>query len=181
MSLRKNIVISSGQARRRGFTLIEAAITTVIIGVGCVAMLQLLAAGTMANGEGAELTNAMHLAGNVRECMAGVSFSDPTVAEGWGPEAGEGSVLAYDDVDDFDGSTFDPPINARRIALGSRYSGWSQSVQVQSVDPDNFLTVIPHMTLRPDLRPTSRVTVTVRRNGKTIYSQTWIASYKRAS
>src|SRR5215210_3842972 len=32
--------------RRRGFTLIEAAIVTVIIGLGCVSMLELLAAGT---------------------------------------------------------------------------------------------------------------------------------------
>src|SRR5215216_2166023 len=88
---------------RRGFTLIEAAITTVIIGVGCVSMLTLLGAGTMANNEGAELTTAMNLAGNVREAMAGVAYTDPTSPTHWGPETGESTVAAYDDLDDFDG------------------------------------------------------------------------------
>ena len=74
---------------RRGFTLIEAAITTIIIGVGCVAMLELLGAGTLANNQGAELTTAMNLAGNIRECMTGVAYTDPTSPTHWGSEAGE--------------------------------------------------------------------------------------------
>src|SRR6266581_3800902 len=88
---------------RRGFTLIEAAITTVIIGVGCVAMLQLLASGTMANHDGAELTTGMNLAGNIRECMTGLRYADATTPTHWGPEAGETGVALYNDVDDFDG------------------------------------------------------------------------------
>jgi type II secretory pathway pseudopilin PulG len=163
--------------RRRGFTLIEAAITTVIIGVGCVSMLALLGAGTVANNEGTELTTAMHLAGNVREAMTGVQFSDPSTPTHWGPETGEGSVSAYDDLDDFDGRTFSPPIDARRASLGSNYATWGQRVTVESVNPDNLTAVIAHLTLEPALRPVSRVTVSVLHNGKAVYSQSWLSAY----
>ena len=171
---------SRGPGRRRGagFTLIEAAITTVIIGVGCVAMLQLLAAGTMANGESAELTTAMNLAGNVRECLAGVAFSDPEVSASWGLEAGETTVSTYDDLDDFDGRTFSPPIDARRVSLpAAEYGSWSQSVLVESVRSDDLTQTMSHLTLPPADRPTSRVTVTVRRDGKVIHTQSWIAAF----
>ena len=50
---------------KRGFTLIEAAIVTAIVGFGVVGMLELMAAGTMANTESTELTTAMVLAGNI--------------------------------------------------------------------------------------------------------------------
>ncbi len=115
--------------KRRGFTLIEAAITTVIIGVGCVSMLELLGAGTLANNAGAELTTAMNLAGNVRECMTGVAYTDPVNPTHWGAEAGE-TTATYNDLDDFDGKTFSPPLDARRQSLGSNFDNWSQSVTV---------------------------------------------------
>jgi prepilin-type N-terminal cleavage/methylation domain-containing protein len=162
---------------RRGFTLIEASVTTVIIGVGCVAMLELLATGTLANNEGAELTTAMNLAGNVRECMTGLSYSDPVSPTHWGPESGETSVSLYNDVDDFDGKSFSPPIDARRNSLGSKYSNWKQSVKVESVNPTNLTSTMSHLTLSPELRPTCRCTVTVTHNGHEVYSQWWIATY----
>ena len=59
--------VAQSRRRNRGFTLIEAAMTTVIIGVGFVAMLQLLATGTASNIEGAQTTTGINLAKNVRE------------------------------------------------------------------------------------------------------------------
>jgi len=172
---------SRTRSGRRGFTLIEAAITTVIIGVGCVAMLELLGSGTLANNEGAELTTAMNLAGNIRECMTGVGYSDPTNPTHWGAEAGETSVTLYNDIDDFDGKTFSPPIDARRQSLGTNYSTWSQQVTVQCINPTNLRANMNHLTLPPDQRPTCRCTVTVLHNGKAIYSQWWIAAYSDPS
>ena len=173
--------------RGRGFTLIEAATTTVIIGVGCLAMLQLLAAGTRANGESGELTTAMNLAGNVRECLTHnggaskvVAFSDPTTPDNWGVEPGE-NLDSYDDIDDFDGQTFSPPIDARRGSLGSAYSGWSQTVAVQSLHPDDLKTIIPHLTRPPEQRPISRIIVTIKRADKIVYTQSWLASYAPAN
>jgi type II secretory pathway pseudopilin PulG len=175
MALRKLTTRNGTPRRRAGFTLIEAALTTVIIGVGCVAMLQLLGAGTVANGEGTQLTTAMNLAGNIRECLMGVNFADPTVKDTWGPEAGE-TLLTYDDLDDFDGKVFSPPIDARRYPIDG-YAGWSQTIKIESVEPTNLTLIKPHLTLDPTMRPTSRVTVIVQKDGKTIYVQSWIAAY----
>jgi type II secretory pathway pseudopilin PulG len=166
----------SSRKRRGGFTLIEAAITTVIIGVGCVAMLELLGAGTLANNDGAELTTAMNLAGNIRECMTGVAYTDPTNPTHWGSEAGE-TTATYNDLDDFDGKTFSPPLDARRQSLGTPFANWTQSVSVVSIKPTDLQTTMAHLNLTPDLRPTCRCTVTVIHNGKQIYSQSWIVSY----
>lgn len=177
MLVPSNTIRSAGGRPRRGFTLIEAAITTVIIGVGCVSMLALLGAGTMANNEGAELTTAMNLAGNIREAMTGVAFSDPVTPNHWGAETGETTVSSYDDLDDFDAKSFSPPIDARRVSLGSDYSTWRQGVTVTSVRPDDLTTTMAHLTLPPVQRPTSRVTVTIYHNDKTVYSQSWVAAY----
>lgn len=166
---------------RRGFTLIEAAMTTVIIGVGCVSMLALLGAGTMANGSGAELTTAMHLAGNLREAMTGLRYADPTSPTHWGAENGE-TLASYNDIDDFDAWSSNPyPIDARRNSLGSSYSGWAQQVKVDCVKPDDLQTTTPHLTLPPELRPTCRITVTIVHNNRQVYTQNWIASYSDPS
>lgn len=151
--------------------------TTVIIGVGCVAMLRLLGAGTLANNDGAELTTGMNLAGNVRELLTGVAYSDPLYPSHWGVESGETSVSLYDDLDDFDGKSFSPPIDARRQSLGANYSTWAQSVKIETIKPDNLTTTTSHLNLTPDLRPTCRCTVTVTHNGKIVYTQSWIAAY----
>jgi Tfp pilus assembly protein PilV len=60
-------------SRRRsgGFTLIEAAIVTAIVGIGIVGLLELLAAGSMANINSKQLTTAVFLANNVNEMMQG--------------------------------------------------------------------------------------------------------------
>jgi type II secretory pathway pseudopilin PulG len=176
--MRYRVITTNGRRTRRGgFTLIEAAMTTVIIGVGCVAMLRLLGAGTLANNDGAELTTGMNLAGNIRELLTGVHYSDPTSPSHWGAESGETSATAYNDLDDFDGKSFSPPIDARRQSLGSNYSDWTQSVKIETIKPDSLSTTISHLNLTPDLRPTCRCTVTVTHNGKTVYTQNWIAAY----
>jgi prepilin-type N-terminal cleavage/methylation domain-containing protein len=61
----------SPQAFRRGFTLIESALAILIIGVGVTALLELLAAGTMSNSAGTELTTAINLANNIHEITIG--------------------------------------------------------------------------------------------------------------
>jgi prepilin-type N-terminal cleavage/methylation domain-containing protein len=62
--------------RRKGFTLIETAITTVIVGLGTVAMMALLAAGTSTNQQTATLTTAVHLADNIHELCEQLQLSD---------------------------------------------------------------------------------------------------------
>src|SRR5262245_36854297 len=67
---------------RRGFTLIEAGITTVIIGVGVMAMMQLLAAGTVSNVQAFEMTTGVNVAKAVREISIQKSFDDIIAMDG---------------------------------------------------------------------------------------------------
>src|SRR4051812_27964619 len=98
---------------RRGFTLIEAAIVTVIVGVGVTALVQLIGAGSMATAASKELTTAVELANNVNEKMQGASYAT--------------LKSTYDDV------TYNPP----KDALGNNltaFDGWTQVIDVSYVD-----------------------------------------------
>src|SRR5256885_5915585 len=91
--------VAAGRARRRGFTLMEASLVTVVIGVGIVAMLQLLASGTMVNGYSNEQTAAVNLANNIHEIATGLPYYDPDTppktTPAWNtPETGN---TAFDD------------------------------------------------------------------------------------
>jgi type II secretory pathway pseudopilin PulG len=154
---------------RRGFTLIEAALTTIIVGVGGVAMLGLLAAGTAANGDGAEMTTAVNLVNDMHELTLGLAFKSPTQPTHWGPEAGE-TLATYDDIDDLDGQTFMPAIDARRQSL-TDFSNWSQSITVQSVDPNNLTYVVPNGTTKIE-----RITVSINHSGHFVYAASWLVS-----
>lgn len=102
---------------RRGFTLIEAAYTTIILGIGVVAMVEAQQSFIRSNSWSNESSTAAFLAGEVRELMWSLPNHDPVsglfldttngnVLTGWGPEAGEVLATDFDDVDDFDGMTF---------------------------------------------------------------------------
>ena len=132
---------------RRGFTLIEAAMATVIIGVGFTAMLQLIAAGTVTNNESTELTTAMNLAGNVREASMRVGYAN---------------------LFDLDGE-FDPAVDARLEQL-TNMTGWTQEVDVSYVDPDLLTVTVPDT----QEEPTTRIPVTVKRNTQPVYSTSWL-------
>ncbi len=156
--------------RHRGFTLVEASITTVIIGIGVVAMLQLLAAGTISNVAGTELTTAVNLANNIHEIANGLPFYDPTTgaSTNWSTKE-SGGLANYDDVLDLDGESFSPPVDVRRSSM-SDYAGWKQDVQVQTVGQNLIGTVVPDTTTEP----TARITVTISRHGRPVYETSWI-------
>jgi Tfp pilus assembly protein PilV len=168
---------SRRRGRGRGFTLIEAALTTIIVGVGTVGMMQLLATGTMANATSNEMTIGLTLANNVREMLdsSTITFADPNNNTHWGLEAGETAFTA-NDLDDFDGYTFTPAVDSRRLAL-SYLTGWTQGIKVETVNPNNITQIIPHGTQPPNQRPMSRITVTVNHNGNFVCQTSWLVSY----
>jgi hypothetical protein len=117
---------------RRGFTLIEASLATIIVGVGVLSMMQLFAACTLQNRESNHTTTAMLLAENIQETMAGLMLVDPAYGVTYfGPEPGQ-TLASYDDVDDFNSQTFCPPIDARRKTV-AELSQYSQVVTVWPV------------------------------------------------
>jgi type II secretory pathway pseudopilin PulG len=125
-----------------GFTLIEAAMTTVIIGVGILASMSLFAACSQQNMNSSEMTTAMMLATNIQEAMANLAFCDPITGKTtFGPEGGE-TLASYDDLDDFDGQTISPPIDALRASIPN-LSQYSQVINVDPVDPNNLSVTLP--------------------------------------
>jgi hypothetical protein len=168
MGARKYIFKGTGRGSQRGtgFTLIEAALVTCIIGIGVLAMLQLLAAGTASNSAGAEMTTALNLAKGIREMCTGLAFADDNQPTHWGSEAGE-TIATYDDLDDLDGKIFNPPIDALKITLPD-YAAWEQRVTVQSVDADRITIPVPNGT-----SPATRITVSIFRNGQRVCDISW--------
>jgi type II secretory pathway pseudopilin PulG len=119
----------------RGFTLIEAAMTTAIIGIAFVAVMELFAACTKQNRYANHTTTAMMLAEHVREMMIGLPFADPNpLSAVFGAETGE-SLETYDDLDDFNGLSFNPPVDAQRQAI-PELSQYTQTVSVVAADPN---------------------------------------------
>lgn len=123
--------------RQAGFTLIEAALTTMIVGVGIASMMELFASLTRENRLSTRTTSAVLMANQIQEVTAQLPFSDPHY--GATTFGREGTV--YDDVDDFNNATFSPPISGLTktgATIGaSDMVGFSQSVQVQRVNKDD--------------------------------------------
>ena len=133
----------------RGFTLIEAAIVTAIVGIAIVGMLQLMAAGSMANAESAEGTTAVNLANNINEMLKGADYSTLQST--------------------YDNRTYSPAVDATGGAMSS-FSNWEQVVSVKYVDHNRVTSEVPDT----QVEPTSRVTVTVKHNGNVVYTVSWL-------
>lgn len=134
-----------GSGRDRGFTLIETALATVIVGVGVIAIVAAQQAFHKQNAWSTHSSIAERLGNEIREMTLNLPRHDPVTGdEFWGPEPNETSWIDYDDLDDYDGSSGgglvfsaalgNGPINARREIIANM-AGWSQEVYVSNVDP----------------------------------------------
>ena len=108
------------QAARRGFTLIEIAVATVIIGLAAVALMTALAASTKVNGSGKDLTQASYLAQEIREWTLNLPFAD------------------LDDLADY---TYSPPKDATGADIAGM-DGWAQHVTVTWRNPQDLSSVV---------------------------------------
>lgn len=133
---------------RRGFTLIEAAMATVIIGVGVLALVELLASGTVSNVRGTEMTTGINLAKNIRELSLQKTFVELPAMHN---------------------TSYNPPVDSREVQL-TDMADWTQTVKVESVDPNLLTTPLPDDT--PDA---VRMTATINRNGRKVCDLTWFA------
>ena|SRR2546421_1429910 len=135
----------------RGFTLIEAAIVTAIVGLGIVGLLELISVGSMANLESSELTTAVFLCQNIDELMQGASYSTLHAT--------------------YDNSTYSPPKDGRGQNL-TGFTGWSQVVDVSYCDPNIVKSTVPDT----QVEPTSLVTVQIIHNNKVVYTAKWLVA-----
>jgi hypothetical protein len=122
--------------------------TTVIVGVGFMAMLQLLATGTVSNLRGAQTTTGVNLAKNIREMTLKLPFAQ---------------------LKALNNTTHSPPIDSRGVAL-EEFDDWSQVIEVKSVDPDRLTLDVND----PD--PVAlRFTVTAQHAGQEVCRVSWYA------
>src|SRR5215218_4377294 len=83
----------------RGFTLMEASLAVLIVGVGFLAVMELFGTCTTENQRSAQLTTAQMLSANIQEMMGGLAFKDPYYSTTtWGAESGE-ALTTFNDVD----------------------------------------------------------------------------------
>jgi len=151
--------------RSKGFTLLEVLIAVILVGVSIAALVVANTSFTLANGTGADISTAEFLVEQIRELTTMLPVMDPdTTSPTFGLE--EAALLDYDDVDDFDGMTFSPPIGADRSVLND-FGAFSQQVTVENVSASNFDTVV----LVSDF---FRITVAVTLNGNQLSSTSWI-------
>ncbi len=122
---------------RGGFTLTEVMIASVVIGIGVSAALFGMSSSLDSSGKSQDMLTAMSLAENLFQLAQGLEINDPDGGEGFGPDQGESSIDDYDDVDDLDGSTFTPPLDAAGVEIES-YAGWSQEVDVFCLDLESM-------------------------------------------
>jgi type II secretory pathway pseudopilin PulG len=158
--------------RRGGFTLIEAALTTIIVGLGTVAMLSLLASGTNANEQAAKLTTAVNLANNLHELADRVPF--PAVGSlTWGVPSGQSisTLLTTGDLSWLNGQTFNPPVDATNTAINGM-SGWSQVVSVNSVSNSNITSTLTNSAVNP----MASVSVTIEFSNQPIFTTSWVVA-----
>ena len=134
--------------RQSGFTLIEAALTTVIVGTGVLSIVSAQQAFHKENLWAQRSATGMVLANELRELTIAMPMHDPISNDtNLGPEANEESYLDYDDIDDFageihedgttTGTTFDPPVSALRLEIED-LEGWSQKIVIANVFEDNI-------------------------------------------
>mgnify|MGYP001103621247 CR=1 FL=1 len=153
---------------KSGFSLIEVLIAILLVGLAMAALMASNTAFTKANGAGTDLSTAEFLVEQIRELTTLLPVVDPE-SEDWafGPEAGE-TLAIYDDLDDFDGTSFSPPIDADRNPLND-LAAYSQQVTVENVNASNFEQV------KADTYTSFvRVTVRVYLNSKEITSASWL-------
>jgi len=156
---------------KSGFSLIEVLIAILLIGLAVASLVAANSAFTKANGAGTDLSTAEFLAEQIRELTVLLPVVEPETPESgvdvFGPESGE-TLATYDDLNDFDGATFSPPIDVNRNVL-SNFTAFHQVVTVENVNKSNFEQIVADHG-----SSFVRVTVSVFLNSKEISSTSWL-------
>mgnify|MGYP001317634208 CR=1 FL=1 len=125
----------------RSFTLVEAVLATLIVGVMLTAVVNTVAAARSGESLLAARARGLVLARNLMAEVLQQAYADPTNGLGsWGIDAGEltGNRSLFDDVDDYNAWLASPPQN-KDGTLVPQSTGYEESMSVNWVTPGNLL------------------------------------------
>jgi type II secretory pathway pseudopilin PulG len=146
---------------RRGFTLVEATLATIIVSMMAATALTTVRLSVRSQYKSSERAmGGLFASGMMAEIMA-LAYQDPTQPTTvLGPEPGESTTLraGWDDVDDYNGWTESPLQNKDGTTIPNT-AGWTRSVVVTWVSPGN-----PAQTSLVETG-CKCITVTVKHNG----------------
>jgi type II secretory pathway pseudopilin PulG len=146
------------QGARSGFSLIEAVISTLIVGILMVASLTVLGASRAGQLKTADRARGEQLAMEFMNEILQGDYLEPDDLPLFGPEGieiGKGRMY-FDDIDDYAGWTESPPQTRSGVPLPD-FDGWKRSVAVEWANPNDLTQASTSPT---DLK---RITVTVQR------------------
>lgn len=146
--------------KRSAFSLVEAAISILLVSVVIVAALNTVGAAKVGRQKNADRARGTLLAQDLMSEILLKAYEEPIDSVNFGRETGEsGSHRAeYDDVDDYDGWSASPPQDADRNDM-TYLAGWERTVSVVFTDGNDVTgTAVSDLGVK-------RVTVTVTAHG----------------
>ena len=147
---------SSSQGVRPGFSLIEAVISTLIVAILMVASLTVLGASRAGQLKIADRARGEQLAIELMNEVLQGDYMELYYPPLFGPEGVEigAGRMYFDDIDDYAAWTESPPQTRGGVPLPD-FTGWTRSVAVEWVNPNNLTQA---STTATDVK---RITVTV--------------------
>lgn len=158
---------------RRGISLIEVAVSTLIVGVLAVAAVGTVGGAQLSRKQNAERTRGGHLALDLMAEVQERPYQDPTDDGLLGLDLDEILNLdrrALDDIDDYHNLTDSPPRHADGALISGYDSDWTRAVTVRFAEPNN-----PDTDSATD-KGVKRITVTVSLKNKTVATLTLLRS-----
>lgn len=148
------------RGRVRGVTLVETALSIVLVGGVFVASMAAVGASKTGQGFVADRAKARHLAQDLMTEILVLPYEEREDAPIHGREGGEAGLdrRVLDDIDDYDGLD-DDPLRTRDGSEKAVLAGWSRQVVVDFVQPADLTT-----TSGTDLG-VKRITVFVSKSG----------------
>jgi len=160
---------------RNGFTLVEAALATAVIGIALVSLLAALRSGTRTNEASRNLTQAVFVAQEIREWTLRLPFEDPEEpGEVPGSEEGNPQTIV-DDLDDLMGVTFSPPRDAYGAVI-TDLSGWSETITLTWRSSSNVAA-----TVSDGASDVVHVRVSVSFQGQEVFATSWLVTRRPQS
>ena len=169
---RRGIQARPAGGHRRGFTLIEAAVATSILGLGVVALMVAAASGTRLNHESEKLTQAVFLAQELRELTLKLPFSDQDPGDMDNPPGPDGSdpQVFVDDLDDLMDVTYAPPRNGEGAPI-PEMADWSETLTLTWRDPSSLTAVVD-----PGTSDMIYVQVVIYYQGREVLTAGWLVA-----